>query len=135
MLKLSAITTTILISTSSILYAGEFDEPKEAAGNLISQIAKLDGQTFKGTGILKMAFMQFDEDNPTYKLMIGNRKYSAKLDDGRGTSQRAKSCEKEEFIGLNPNKGCPISFEAEYNIETSDGGASVELVIWNVDFQ
>jgi len=135
MLRVINASLSLFLALSLSAFAGEFNEPKEEAGKLISQLSELDGKTFTGTGVLKLGFMQFDEDDPSYKLMIGNRKYSVKLDDGRGTSQRAKKCEKEEFIGLNPDKGCPISFEAEYNIEINDGGASVDMIIWNVEFK
>lgn len=115
--------------------AGKYNEPQEEVGRLLEQIAKLDGTTIKGEGILKKAFLQFDEDNISYVLQIGNRKYSVNLDDGRGTSQKAKNCDKAEFIGMNPNKGCPITFEGEYHIDLGDSATDTSLTIWSVEFK
>ena len=110
-------------------------EPVEDAGKLLRQIAKLDGMTFKAEGMLKRSWIVFDEDNPSYVVQIGNFKYSAKLDDGRGTSKRAKNCPKESMMAINSKIGCPISFEAEYDIESSSGGVNIKLVVWGVDFK
>lgn len=115
--------------------ANEYSEPQERAGEWLAEIGKLDGTTFKGSGLLKQSFFQFDEDNISYLLQIGNKRYPTRLDDGRGTSKRAEECEKAELIGLNPTKGCPITFEAEYNIDVTDSGAEVSLTIWNVEFK
>ncbi|MEO9793463.1 hypothetical protein [Tateyamaria sp.] len=108
---------------------------EDQVGTLLLEIGDFDKSTFVGSGLLKREFLQFDEDETSYLLHIGERRYPVKLDDGRGTSLRAKSCDKAEFIGLNSSLGCPISFEAEYNVEMSDDGVSVALTIWNVEFQ
>ena len=123
------------LTYSQPISANEYSEPQERAGELLAEIGKLDGTTFQGSGLLKQSFIQFDEDNISYLLQIGNKRYPTRLDDGRGTSKRAEECEKAEFIGLNPTKGCPITFEAEYNIDVTDRGAEISLTIWNVDFK
>lgn len=129
---LPALLLSAFMPTMSI--SGEFDQPQEAAGKLLTEIAKMDGQIFKAKGVLKRSFFS-DNDDPRYVMQVGNRKYSIKLDDGRGTSQKAKNCEKEEFIGMNPNKGCLVTFEAEYNIDLNDGDVDIGLTVWNVEFQ
>ena len=110
-------------------------DTQDDAGKLFAQLVQLDGKTFKSDGILKKSWLQLDEDNPEYVMQIGNRKYSITLDDGRGTSQRAKSCSKENMIGDDPNLGCPVSFEAEYDIELQSGSVIVKLIVWGVKFK
>jgi len=110
-------------------------DTQEDSGKLFVQLAQLDGKTFKSDGILKKAWLQIDEDNPRYVMQIGDRKYSITLDDGRGTSQLAKSCSKENMLGIDPNLGCPVSFEAEYDIELNSGSVTVKLIVWGVKFK
>ena len=110
-------------------------DTQDDAGKLFSQLVQLDGKTFKSDGILKKSWLQLDEDNPEYVMQIGNRKYSITLDDGRGTSQRAKSCSKENLLEKDPNLGCPVSFEAEYDIELQSGSVIVKLIVWGVKFK
>ncbi|WP_417603598.1 hypothetical protein [Primorskyibacter flagellatus] len=106
----------------------------EKAGILFSELQRLDGSEFSGEGLLKKAFMQFDESETNYVLQIEDRKYPVNLDDGRGKSQRAEQCQKEEFIGLNSTLGCPITFDAEYTVGVNDASVEVALTIWNVVF-
>ena len=110
-------------------------DTQEDAGKLFVQLAQLDGKTFKSDGILKKSWLQLDEDNPEYVMQIGNRKYSITLDDGRGTSKLAKSCSKENLLENDPNLGCPVSFEAEYDIELQSGSVIVKLIVWGVKFK
>ena len=110
-------------------------DTQDDAGKLFAQLVQLDGKTFKSDGILKKSWLQLDEDNPEYVMQIGNRKYSITLDDGRGTSQRAKSCSKENLLEKDPNLGCPVSFEAEYDIELQSGSVIVKLIVWGVKFK
>lgn len=131
-----AMLSTASISLSSKLTsADQWSVPNDDAGILLSQIFELDGKEFSGSGLLKKAFLQFDEDNTSYLLQIGNRRYPVKLDDGRGVSKRAEECDKAEFMGLNPTLGCKITFDAEYNIDLADAGVEVSLTIWNVNFE
>ena len=121
----------IILATTDVSAIGTQDD----AGKLFAQLVQLDGKTFKSDGILKKSWLQLDEDNPEYVMQIGNRKYSITLDDGRGTSQRAKSCSKENLLEKDPNLGCPVSFEAEYDIELQSGSVIVKLIVWGVKFK
>lgn len=110
-------------------------ESLDKAGKLLKQLEALDNQEFSSRGLLKRSYMQLDEDNIRYVVQVGDRKYDAQIDDGRQVRKQAEQCDKEEFIGLNPTLGCPISFDAEYNVDILDGGAEVNLIIWNVAFR
>ena len=121
--------------SSKLASADQWSAPNDDAGILLSQVSELDGKEFSGSGLLKKAFLQFDEDNPSYLLQIGNRRYPVQLDDGRGVSKRAEECDKAEFMGLNPTLGCKITFDAEYNIDLADAGVEVSLTVWNVNFE
>ena len=121
----------IILATTDVSAIGTQDD----AGKLFAQLVQLDGKTFKSDGILKKSWLQLDEDNPEYVMQIGNQKYSITLDDGRGTSQRAKSCSKENLLEKDPNLGCPVSFEAEYDIELQSGSVIVKLIVWGVKFK
>lgn len=135
MKKLHLMFLCLIVALSTKSWAGEYDQPQEQAGELLIEISNLDGIIFQGSGVLKKSWMQMDENDPRYVVQIGNRKYPINLDDGRGTSQRAAQCGEEEFIGMNPNRGCPVTFEAEYNIALNDGTVDIELTVWNVQFQ
>ena len=130
MQTLIAATAIALTATSAM--ASEFGKPAEPAAELLKQIQELDGKTFEGTGLLKRSWLEFS--GPSYVLLVGNQKYNVKLDDGRSVSQRAETCEKEEFIGFNAKEGCLVSFTAQYDIDPSDGGVSVRLTAWGVTF-
>ncbi|MBT3589785.1 MAG: hypothetical protein HOK52_09000 [Candidatus Marinimicrobia bacterium] len=110
-------------------------DTQEDAGKLFIELGQLDGKTFKSEGILKKSWLQIDEDNPNYVMQIGDRKYSITLDDGRGTSQLAKNCSKENMFKIDSNLGCPVSFEAEYDIELNSGSVTVKLIVWGVKFK
>jgi hypothetical protein len=56
--------------------SAEFDQPQEAAGKLLTEIAKMDGQIFKAKGVLKRSFFS-DNDDPRYVMQVGNRKSTA----------------------------------------------------------
>ncbi len=107
----------------------------DPAGDLLDSIVALnkvgleqqDGYLFKG-------WLQFDPENPTYVVYIGDRKYTAVLDDGRGTSEKAKRCKTENFFDENPATGCPVKFDGEYLVEDKSGAVEVTLKIWNVGF-
>lgn len=110
-----------------------FSDP---AGDLLGKISALDKVKFEQyNGYLFLSWLQFDENNPTYVVYIGNRKYSTQLDDGRGTSERARKCRKENFFDENPATGCPISFDGQYLVEDNGGSIEVKTVIWNVLFK
>jgi hypothetical protein len=109
---------------------------EDKAGNLLDQVAKLHHQKFeKQQGHLFLGWLQMDEQDPNYAVYIGKRKYAAQLDDGRGTSQRAKTCKKENIFDEDPRTGCSISFDGEYVVEDNGGSIEVKVTIWNVQFQ
>lgn len=108
----------------------------DPAGDLLGKISALDKVNFEQyNGYLFLSWLQFDENNPTYVVYIGNRKYSTKLDDGRGTSERARKCRKENVFDENPATGCPITFDGQYIVEDNSGSIEVKTVIWNVIFK
>ena len=112
-----------------------FPSLADPAGDLLDGIVALnkvvleqqDGYLFKG-------WLQFDPENPTYVVYIGKRKYSVVLDDGRGTSEKAKDCKAENLFDENPATGCPVKFDGEYLVEDKSGSVEVTLKIWNVSF-
>jgi len=113
--------------------AGALADP---AGELLDQVSALDKDTFEGyQGYLFQSWLQFDENDPTYVVYIGDRKYSAMLDDGRGTSQRARQCKKENVFDENPSTGCSVSFNGQYVVEDNGGTVEVSVIIWNVEFR
>uniref|UniRef100_UPI003A859618 hypothetical protein n=1 Tax=Litorimonas sp. TaxID=1892381 RepID=UPI003A859618 len=52
--------------SSKLASADQWSAPNDDAGILLSQVFELDGKEFSGSGLLKKAFLQFDEDNPSY---------------------------------------------------------------------
>ena len=119
---------TLMIATS-----GASADP---AGELLDQVAALNNSEITDqSGFLFLSWLQMDEDNLRFVLYLDGRKYNAILDDGRGTSQRAASCEKENIFDEDPSTGCPVSFDAEYLVEDNGGTIEVGLKIWNVTFQ
>lgn len=126
---------TIFASALALMVANN-GVSADPVGELIGKIAALNNSEItEQNGFLFLSWLQMDEDNPRYVLYLDGRKYNAILDDGRGTSQRAASCEKENFFDEDPSTGCPISFDAEYLVEDSGGAIQVSLKLWNVAFQ
>jgi hypothetical protein len=108
----------------------------DPAGELLDQVTALNNSEITNqSGFLFQSWLQMDEDNLRFVLYLDGRKYNAILDDGRGTSQRAASCKKENVFDEDPSTGCPVSFDAEYLVEDKGGTIEVGLKIWNVTFQ
>jgi hypothetical protein len=108
----------------------------DPAGELLEKLASLDKVQFqKYDGYLFQSWLQFDENDLSYVVYIGNRKYNVKLDDGRGTSERAKDCRKENLFDENPVTGCAISFDGQYTVDDKSGSVEVSTIIWNVNFK
>ncbi len=108
----------------------------DPVGDLLNQVEKLHNSEIKNLdGHLFLGWMQFDEDDPNFVVYLDNRRYPAILDDGRGTSQRAEECRKENFFDENPADGCSVSFDAEYLVDGNGGSVEVSLKIWNVTFK
>jgi hypothetical protein len=109
----------------------------DSAGDLLARVAALNKAELKGEqGFLFKGLFQMDPENPNYVVYIADRKYTVVLDDGRGTSERAKQCKEENFFDENPRTGCEISFDGEYLVDDqSTGSIEVTLKIWNVVFQ
>lgn len=108
----------------------------DPASDLLNEVASLNNSEISDqSGFLFLSWMQMDEDNLRYVAYLNGRKYDVVLDDGRGTSQRAESCKKENFFDEDPATGCPIRFDAEYLIEDNGGTIEVSLKIWNVTFE
>lgn len=108
----------------------------DPAGELLDQVTALNNSEITDqSGFLFQSWLQMDEDNLRFVLYLDGRKYNAILDDGRGTSQRAAACKKENVFDEDPSTGCPVSFDAEYLVEDKGGIIEVGLKIWNVTFQ
>ena len=108
----------------------------DPAGELLDQVTALNNSEITDqSGFLFQSWLQMDEDNLRFVLYLDGRKYNAILDDGRGTSQRAAACKKENVFDEDPSTGCPVSFDAEYLVEDKGGTIEVGLKIWNVTFQ
>ncbi len=108
----------------------------DPASELLDEVASLNHSEISDqNGFLFLSWLQMDDDNLTYVVYLSGRKYSVILDDGRGTSQKAASCKKENFFDEDPATGCPIRFDAEYLVEDNGGRIEVSLKIWNVTFE
>ncbi len=115
--------------SSGIAFADLADDKLDAVAAL-NKVAfeKIDGYLFQG-------WMQFDENDKNYVVYIGNRKYKALLDDGRGTTERANKCMEENIFDENPATGCSVNFDGEYLVESNMGSIEVKVKIWNVLFK
>lgn len=103
---------------------------------MLNKIVALNKQEFQGfNGYLFKSWLQFDEEDPTYVLYVGRRKFSVVLDDGRGTSERAKNCKIENLFDEDPVTGCSIMFDGEYVVDDNGGVVEVKMKIWNVSFK
>lgn len=108
----------------------------DPAGELLDQIVGLNKMKFEGyEGYLFQNWLQFDENDLTYVVYIGDRKYDTKIDDGRGTTERAKQCRKDNPFAENPMTGCAVSFDGQYIIDDKSGSIEVSTIIWNLLFK
>lgn len=129
MKKLFATTVPFFIMTAGLTQA-------DPVGDLLGQVEKLDQTEVEGLdGHLFLGWLQMDDADPNFVVYVGNRRYTAVLDDGRSTTQRAEKCRKENIFDENPATGCPISFDAEYNVESNGGAIEASMQVWNVTFK
>jgi hypothetical protein len=112
--------------------AAKADPAGEALSNVVAlnntEVSSLNGNLF-------LSWIQFDENELDFVMFLDGRKYDVVLDDGRGTSQRAAQCPKDQLFGGDPASGCKVTFDGEYLIEDNGGSIDVSLKIWNVGFQ
>lgn len=128
LLKISAMFSALYLISSDAALA-------DAAGDKISAVVALDKTQFtKLEGYLFQSWLQMDENDRNYVVYIGQRKYKAILDDGRGTTEKANNCMKENFFDEDPTAGCSVSFDGEYLVEDNGGSIEVSVKIWNVTF-
>jgi hypothetical protein len=126
--KIFACALALLINASGI--------SADPVGVLLDQVTSLNNSEITDqSGFLFQSWLQMDEDNLRFVIYLDGRKYDAILDDGRGTSQRAALCKKENVFDEDPRTGCPLSFDAEYLVEDNGGTIEISLKIWNVAFQ
>ena len=129
MTKLATVGTIALMFGASSGWA-------DPAGVLLDQVAALQNtEVQEVNGFLFRGWLQMDEDNPVFVVYVGDRRYDVVLDDGRGTSQKAASCQEENLFDENPSAGCSITFDAEYLVEDNGGTIAVSMKAWNVNFQ
>ena len=108
----------------------------DPAGDALSKVVALNNTEVSAlNGNLFLSWIQFDENEPDFVIFLDGRKYDVVLDDGRGTSQRAAQCPKDQLFGGDPVSGCKVTFDGEYLVEDNGGSIEVSLKIWNVKFQ
>lgn len=123
-----ALTLAFVAMTSTNVFA-------DPAGDLLDHLSKLNRTEFKSLqGHLFLDWAQFDENDPSFVVFIGNRRYDAKLDDGRGTTEKAMKCPKDNPFDSKPETGCKVTFDGQYLVEDDGGKMEVSTTIWNVQF-
>lgn len=107
----------------------------DSAGDLLDQLSKLHQTKFEALqGTLFLERFQTDENNPTFVAYIEGRKYDARLDDGRGATETAIKCPKDNPFDPKPEMGCKVNFDGQYLVKGDGGRIEVSLILWNIKF-
>ena len=133
--KNAAIFSSIITIFSSISYA---DPIGEAFDSIVQKYENFEfqdeGTIFRGP--------TFDLDGKV-SVQIGNRSFSAVVQDGRNIQQIIKSCDDYMKIGEgNSYNRCFANFSAQYKFPlerysglVAEGSLYVELEIWGIEFK